>query len=162
MKKSYLILGIMPAFVLALGFSNANAQRKNSTTKDIPVEVVEVMEVSEEIVAMPDCPCKNDENCNCKNKKMMKHEKKMKKEMAEIDEHYQKAVKKIDESDFTEAQKELLKSQALENKNLAEKQLKERADIMMQHHKDNMDIMKKAHENKKDKKAMKEIKEILD
>jgi hypothetical protein len=58
------------------------------------------MEISEEIVTTPNCPCKNDENCNCMNKKMqkhdnmMKHEKKMKKKMAEIDEHYNKAIKK--------------------------------------------------------------------
>lgn len=168
MKKSYIILGIMPTFILALNISEAHAQRKNSTTKDIPVEVVEVMEISEEIVTTPNCPCKNDENCNCMNKKMqkhdnmMKHEKKMKKKMAEIDEHYNKAIKKIDESDFTDAQKDLLKSQALENKNLAERQLKERTDTIMQHRKSNMEMMHKAHENKKDKKALKEIKEILD
>ena len=82
--------------------------------------------------------------------------------MSEIDEHYKKAIKKIDESDFTDAQKDLLKSQALENKNLAEKQLKEKMDIIMQHRKSNMDIMQEAHKNKKDKKALKEIKEILD
>ncbi len=165
MKKASLLLGILPAAVLIFGMGDAQAQRKNSTSKNAPAEVIEV---DEEIVAVPDCKCKGKKDCGCakgmmkKNKKMMKSDKKMQEEMSEINEDYQKALKKIDKSDFSAPQKEALKNQAMENKNLAEKQLQEKQQLIQKHRMANKDLMMQAKENKADRKALKEIREILD
>ena len=75
MKKASLLLGILPAAVLIFGMGDAQAQRKNSTSKNAPAEVIEVVEVDEEIVAVPDCKCKGKKDCGCA-KGMMKKIKK--------------------------------------------------------------------------------------
>ena len=90
---------------------------------------------------------------------------KMKHEQDEINEDYNKALKKINKSTFNADQKKMLTSQAAENRDLAVKQLKERTDLMKKHRDARMNsdgfkaAVKAEHANKK---AVKEVREILD
>ena len=59
---------------------------------------------------------------------------------ADIQEDYNEAVQKINQSNFSSNQKELLMKQARENQDLAVEQLKDRADLRMKHSEQRLDM----------------------
>lgn len=85
------------------------------------------------------CGCHGDKNCmgNCM-KKMNKNW--VADKTADIQEDYNEAVQKINQSNFSSNQKELLMKQARENQDLAVEQLKDRADLRMKHSEQRLDM----------------------
>ena len=117
---------VLPVILLA-NLSEAQAQRKNSTDKEMKAAV--------EMVDKKDTKIKHW----------------MSEENNEISEDYNKAIKKIDKSSFSAANKDILKTQAQHNKELMQKQVQEREGMRAE--------MKQSKENRK---AVKEVNDILD
>lgn len=129
---------ILPVVLLA-NLSEAQAQRKNSTDKEMKAAV--------EMVDKKDAKIKHW----------------MAKESHDINEDYDKAVKKINKSNFSEANKNILMSQAQQNRDLMLKQIQERGDLMLQNWQAReaaMGAEMMSHED--NRKAVKEVNEILD
>lgn len=142
MKKLNLLFAMALPLAMMGNIDNASAERANHTKKDVLVVA-------------------NAE----KNPMQMKMDEKLKHQEKEINEDYEKAIKKINKSTFNDEQKKMLISQAKENKTLAMKQNKERIEIMKKHWNQRMmdDGFKAAMEAEKaNKKAVKEVKEIID
>lgn len=159
MKKFvYSLAAILPAIML-ISSSDALAQRKNTTEKDVvPAYAAEQdyqYDGSNEPIQKKmhkkmhnkhhkksgkklDCGCDNEtkDGCKCpKGKKCdsgcMKN--RMSEKTKDINEEYNTAIKKIDKSGFTQEQKELLVKQARENRDLAIEQMKARNDMRQRH-----------------------------
>ena len=93
------------------------------------------------------------------------HHEKMKFNQEEINKDYEKAVKKIEKSQFSADQKKLLMQQAQENRDLAIKQLNDRAELMKKHRNARMNdegFFNAMKSDKANKKAVKEVSELLD
>lgn len=136
-KMIYFAAAVLPVVLLA-NLSDAQAQRKNSTEKDMKAAVEMV------------------------NKKDVKIKHWMSEETNDINEDYSKAVKKINKSTFSDANKEILKTQAQHNKDLMLKQLQDRGDLMMKHWQEREGMRNEMMQSKENRKAVKEVNEILD
>ncbi len=109
---------------------------------------------------MMKCGCHGDKNCmgNCL-KKMNKNWTADK--TADIQEEYNEAVKKINQSNFSSNQKELLMKQARENQDLALKQMKERAELRVKHGEQRLNMnMGDMMMDKANRKAVKKVMKI--
>ncbi len=147
---------------------NALAQRKNTTSHDISPSVSQQIVSTEENtypIEKYDCNCKEClknnsciQNCMCdkNSKKHLKHKKNKKhhEKIKDIQEEYNEAVDKINNSNLNEEQKKLLIQQADENKSLAlkqqqdwnelkTKQLQQRNDANIYTNKENKKLLKK-------------------
>lgn len=146
-KLSYLLSVILP-IALLFGISDANAQRKNDTKKDVNVE----SSMEKPNAKMP------------KTEKMHKgkHDKgyKLEKQNREINEDYDEAVEKIGKSSFSAEQKQALTKQAAENRDLAMKQAKEKHDLRMKHWKAREGMKDAMKAEKHNRKAVKEVDDI--
>lgn len=160
----------LPLAMLAAA-PQANAQRKNYTAHDLPANQMVTPDQLPPIAANPaaanlPAPAQGlkmpaprpDHHLN----KAAKFEHKMVKEEREINEDYNEALEKISRSTFSNSNKELLKKQANENKNLALRQLNERKELLTRHMKTRESIRSEIYADKANRKAVKEIMDILD
>lgn len=149
--------------------ANALAQRKNTTSHDVkPVVSQQIVTTEQDTSPMVkyDCNCKEclktnfcAQNCMCdksstkhlKHKKNKKHHEKIK----DIQEEYNEAVEKINNSNLNEEQKKLLIQQANENKSLALKQQQDWNDLHILQQKQRNDA--NIYANKENKKLLKKI-----
>ena len=138
MKKMLYVMSAILPIVLLANLSEAQAQRKNTTEKDMKAAV--------EMVDKKDAKIKHW----------------MSEETNEINEDYSKAVKKINKSTFSDTNKEILKTQAQHNKDLMLKQLQDRGDLMMKHWQEREGMRNEMMQSKENRKAVKEVNEILD
>lgn len=172
MKKLLFVLSLALPFALS-NISDASAQRKNSTEKDVPNKVEQAYDATVDGTKKAYESTKNAvvEMTNEISEKFDKKDKKhspdewMKKENHDINEDYEKALRKINKSSFSQDQKNMLMKQASENKNLAIKQIKEKSDLMKKHwdaRKNSEGFKKAMKEEKANRKAVKEVREILD
>lgn len=143
MKKIYLFMSA--AAVTLMLASPSFAQRKNTTSHEVAKIESEVAHPKHDI-------------------KMGKyHNKKTHEDIQDINEDYQKALRKIDKSSFSDEQKSLLKKQAAQSKELALKQLQERSQMAEQHQKAREALnMQDAMHSKANRKAVKKIHDIAD
>lgn len=138
MKKMFYVISAVLPVVLLANLSEAQAQRKNSTDKEMKAAV--------EMVDKKDAKIKHW----------------MSEENNEIVEDYNKAIKKIDKSSFSAANKDILKTQAQHNKELMQKQIQERGDLMMKHWQEREGMRAEMKQSKENRKAVKEVNDILD
>lgn len=160
MKKLNLLFAMALPLAIMGNIDNANAERANHTKKDVPV----VENTKKNPAEMKDMKKDMPEHHGKMDKKM-KHDEKLKHQEKEINEDYEKATKKINKSTFNDEQKKMLMNQAKENKNLAMKQNKERMDMMKKHWDQRMNdegFKAAMKAEKANKKAVKEVKEIID
>lgn len=163
MKK--LLFALSMVLPLAM-MSNANAQRPNHTKKDVSTQISETYDKA--VDSTKEAMHNTKEDMSRQIDKMNKKpspEKWLNHQNKEIDEDYSKAVKKINKSTFNQDTKNLLMKQAAENKDLAMKQAKERSDMMKKHWdaRKNMDGFKKSmHDEGANRKAVKEVRDIID
>lgn len=137
MKKFNCLLSVILPVALLVGISDANAQSKNDTKKDVNVEST-----------MPTA-----------DKHMKKSASHLERKMADIEEDYNEALNKLNKSSFDEAQKKMLNDQLQENKEFAIKTAREKNGLTMKHWKLRQSMRQ---ELKKDKSKRKVIKEIDD
>ena len=83
------------------------------------------------------------------------------KENAEINEDYNEAVYKIGKTSLPQDAKDLLLSQAQANKELALKQAKEKSDLMMKNMEAREKFRDQIMQEKRNRKAVREIEDIL-
>ncbi len=182
MKKFYkLAAAVILAPALAIASANqAAAQRRNTTSHD--VKPVDLTAVAGETASAPSrtvdnngCNCGKDSKCMQKCGKMKKgfdkegkdkkaagkHCAKMEEKSRDIEEDYNKALRRIDKSSFNQAQKELLKKQAKQNRDLALKQNAELRQLMRQQSQERRDLdMRSMTDHKANRKALKSVSKI--
>lgn len=188
-KLTYVLAFVLPAAML-FSVVDASAQRRNTTSHDVkPAAAYQADSTQPNMPEMMkrhhdkkmmrsgfigdagyDCGC-NKENCKkngCKNsKKAMGDCMKKKcgrwadKQINDINEEYAKAMKKIRQSSLNQSQKNLLTSQAQENRELAFKYAKERADLRQKHLQARIDAgFGGMMQEKANRKAVKKVMEI--
>ncbi len=176
MKKMLYLTAAMCSLFCLLGVENAQAQRKNHTKADVAV-------VQAQDSAVTNCNCMaQDEDCNCqkmlkkkhkKDKEMKKHHKDkekahkkkkhhdwLKKELRDIEEKYDEAIEKIEDSSFADHNKEILRQQAQASKDLAIKQAKEINELRMQQSEARKAMADEIAAEKDNRKAIEEISDI--
>ncbi len=163
MKKfKYLLTVLLPAALL-VNISAANAQRKNHTRNDVPVQT----EAQVGCTGGAECKCADGAPYPMMQKKadrMQNKEKKgmpFEKDLKEVNENYDEAIKKIDRSNFSAEQKVMLKNQAKENKDLMLKQYQERQELLKKHWEANKSLKQNMTKDKADRKAVKKVRKIL-
>lgn len=165
MKKTLFALSMLLPLAM---MNDANAQRANHTKKDVGTRIEETYDNAVKEAKKDTREMKNKIE---KHHKKDKHDKKtkdkkgMKPNQEEINKDYEKAIKKIEKSQFNDDQKKLLTQQAMENRDLAVKQLNERAELMKKHRDARMNdkgFLNAAKADKANKKAVKEVSELLD
>lgn len=181
MKRTLYILSVVLPAALLFSMVDATAQRRNTTSHDVkPVQQVEEMardvkHKSEKMEKkhhkddkkMKDCKCKKDKKCDCMKKKDDKHKDKKHQKFSsneEITENYNKAVERINKSDFNAKQKAFLLKQAQDSRDFAIQQNEARQKLLQTQMADrqNFGITKdNLKDNKANKKAVKKISKIL-
>lgn len=186
MKKLFSILAMALPLAAAAQVGDAMAQRANHTKKDVPVAYTDA---SDNTVRNSDEAYKNakyhdkklhkkhhDENKGGFDKKEhKKHKEKMKdgkhpghmfgEDREEIEEKYSKAMRSIEKSSFSQRQKEMLVTQAKENRDLALRQIEERTSLVKEHMKEfnaSEEFKNEVKADEANKKAVKKIGKILD
>lgn len=166
MKKLNFVLALALPLAIMSNIDDAAAQRANHTKKDVTTTISETYDNAVESTKEAYHHVKDSLSGKTdKMKKKCNFEEKLNHENKEISEDYDKAIRKINKSAFNADQKKLLMTQAQENKDLAMKQVKERFDMMKKHMDERMkDTSFKAavKADKANKKAVKEVREILD
>lgn len=166
MKKLNLVMALALPLAIMSNIDNAAAQRANHTKKDVGTAISEKYDNATESAKEIHKDAKH--KASHKTEKMNKKhgfEEKLNHENQEINEDYEKAVKKINKSSFNDAQKKMLMNQAEENKKLAMDQAKARMELMKKHMNQRMEnesFKSAMHTDKANKKAVKEVREILD
>lgn len=150
---------ILPMALLA-HISDASAQRKNTTEKDIPAAVQQVQNDAAAHKMHDQKMMKKHDKMAKYDKKMMKQGEWLNKKTAEINEDYNEAIEKINKSSFSDANKNILKTQAQENRDLALKQVKERADLKAKHWEARKAMRNEMMAEKANHKAVKEVEDI--
>lgn len=123
MKKFVYSLAVILPAIMLISSSDALAQRKNTTEKDVVPAYA-----AEQDYQYDGCKCPKGRKCDSGCMKNRMNEK-----TKDINEEYNTAIKKIDKSGFTQEQKELLVKQARENRDLAMEQMKARSDMRQRH-----------------------------
>lgn len=179
MKKfcfSLAIAILAPAIILSV-VTSASAQRRNTTSHDVisAQKTDNINKNSADYLTNGhisqynnlDCNCKTKEDCpkHCKanihNKHdKKKHHKKTDEYYEDLDDYYNDAIEKINYSHLSSAQKNLLISQAEQNKELMIKQFNEKQELIKKHMQqyDENDFPMK---NKENRKIIKKIRKIL-
>ena len=186
MKKFYNLaaaLILVPALAVATA-DQAAAQRRNTTSHDVkPVNLTVTADNHTAAVSAVDnsgCKCGQDAACMKKCNKMQKseqfadrhhkrvekpagkhHRKMIEEKKYDIEEDYNKALRRIDKSSFNQEQKDLLKKQAQQNRDFALKQVNDRQQLMQQQMqaRQNLD-MRAMTEHKANRKALKSVSRI--
>ncbi len=159
MKKFVYSLAVILPAIMLISSSDALAQRKNTTEKDVVPAYAAEQDYQyggsnepmqkkmhkkmhnkhhKENSKKLDCGCDNGAKDGCKCPKGRKCDSgcmknRMNEKTKDINEEYNTAIKKIDKSGFTQEQKELLVKQARENRDLAMEQMKARSDMRQRH-----------------------------
>ena len=81
--------------------------------------------------------------------------------LEDINDDYQKAIKKIDKSSFNEEQKKLLTAQAEANRNLATAQIKAVSEQMTKNRNERASFKEAIRASRENRKAVREIDDIL-
>ena len=81
--------------------------------------------------------------------------------LEDINDDYQKAIKKIDKSSFNEEQKKLLTAQAEANRNLATAQIKAVSEQMTKNRNERVSFKEAIRASRENRKAVREIDDIL-